>query len=79
MRTKYVLEQYPVFRQFCNKFTYNFVLTYTLIFYLFSSDNLQVLMFVCLTVSELHFYGCCHPCYYIKATITDQVLTNVKN
>ena len=22
-----------------------------------------MLMFVCPTVSELRFYGCCHPCY----------------
>ena len=25
--------------------------------------SIQVLMFVCPTVSELRFYGCCHPCF----------------
>ncbi len=39
--------------------TYNFVSTYTFIFCLFSSDTLQLLMFVCPTVSELRFYGYC--------------------
>ena len=33
--------------------------TYALIF---SSDTLQVFMFVCHTISELRFDGCCHPC-----------------
>ena len=27
-----------------------------------SSDTLQVLIFICPTVSELRFYGCCHSC-----------------
>ena len=38
-----------IFKQFCNKFTYNFVWTYALIFCLFSSDTLQVLVFVNMT------------------------------
>ena len=29
-----------------------------------SSDTLQVLMFVCPNISELRFYGCCHPCFH---------------
>ena len=35
-------------------------------FGLFSSDTLQVKMFVCPTVSELRFYGCWsgHPCFF---------------
>ena len=37
--------------------------TYTFIFFLFSSDTLQELMFVCPTVSDLRFYGCCHLCF----------------
>ena len=37
--------------------------SYTFIFWLFSSDTLQVLMFVWPTVSELRFYGCCHSCF----------------
>ena len=37
--------------------------TYTFIFFLFSSDTLQELMFVCPTISDLRFYGCCHPWY----------------
>ena len=32
----------------------------------FSSDTIQVLMFVCPTILELRFYGCCHPCYTLK-------------
>ena len=34
---KYFLKKYRVLKQFCNKFTYNFVFTYALIFSLFSS------------------------------------------
>ena len=49
-----------------NKFTYNFVSTYTFIFCLFSSDTLQVLMFVCDTISEHRFYGCGYPCFQKK-------------
>ena len=45
LNCKYPLQRYPVFEQFCNKFTDNFVLTYTFIFCLFSSDTLEVLMF----------------------------------
>ena len=41
------------------------VSTYTFIFCLFSSDTLQVLMFVCPTALELCFYGCCHTCLRI--------------
>ena len=48
--------------QFCNEFTYNFVSTYTFLICLLIS--LKVLMFVCPTVSELRFYGCCHLCYF---------------
>ena len=35
----------------------------------FSSDTIQMLMFVCPTVSESHFYECCHPCYKYLYTI----------
>ena len=38
-------------------------------FWLFSSDTLQVLMFVFPNVSELRFYGCCHPCFSSKTTL----------
>ena len=38
---------------------------FTLIHLYYASDTLQVLMFVCLTVLELCFYGWCHPCLYI--------------
>ena len=30
----------------------------------FSSDTLQVLRFGCPSISEICFYGQCHPCYY---------------
>ena len=43
-----------------NLSTYNFVKTRIFLFFIFSSDTLQE--FVCHTVSELHFHGCCHPC-----------------
>ena len=33
-------------------------------FWLFISDTLQVLMSNGPTVSELCFYGCCHPCLF---------------
>ena len=36
---------------------------YTFIFWLFSFDTLQVLMFVCPIILELRFYGWCYPCY----------------
>ncbi len=29
-------------------------------------------MSVCPTVSELRFYGCCHPCYHCKFTFSVQ-------
>ena len=51
--------QCPVFKKFCNKF----IKTYALTFCLISSDIVQVLLFVCPTVSGLRFYGCCHPCF----------------
>ena len=51
--------------QFCNKFTYYFVYIYAIIIFLFSSDTLHVLMFVCPSISELRFCGCCHPCSVI--------------
>ena len=44
-------------------------MTYTLIFYLLSSDTLQVLMFVCPTVSEHCFYACYHPCFFLNWAI----------
>ncbi len=44
---------------------------YALVFCLFSSDTLQVLMFVCPLLSELRFYGCCHPCWLKTKYITD--------
>ena len=37
-------------------------LLYKFIFLLSNSGTLQVLMFICPTVSELHFYGCCPHC-----------------
>ena len=55
LKCQYVLKQYSLFKKFC-KFTYNFI------FCIFSSNTLQELMFVCLIVSEIRFYGCCHPC-----------------
>ena len=33
-----------------------------------SYDILQVLMFICPTVSDLCFYGCCHPCFLQKCS-----------
>ena len=57
------LKQCPVFAQFFQRNYLQFCLAHTFIFCLFSSDTLQVLMFVCPTVQELCFYGCCHPCY----------------
>ena len=44
-----------------NKFPYNFVsiiIHYILIILFWHSTN-----FVCSNVSELRFYGCCHPCF----------------
>ena len=38
-------------------------LDFLFIFCLFSSDALQLLMFVCPTVEELRFYECLNPCY----------------
>ena len=49
------------FQQIYFQFCFDF---YTFIFWLFSSDTLQVIMFVCTTVSELRFYRCCHPCLF---------------
>ena len=49
-----------LFNQFCNKFTYKFVLPYALIF---SSDTLQVFMLICPSISELRFYVCFYPCF----------------
>ena len=51
LKCKYVLKHYLVFQQFCNKCTYNFVFSCTLIFFLVIF--LQVLMFVFPTVLEL--------------------------
>ena len=65
IKCQYVLKQFSVFKKFNNKFTYNFVKTYTFIFCIFSSNTLQKLMFVCHTVLELCFYGCCHPCFFM--------------
>ena len=48
-------------------------------FRFFSSDTLQVLMFVCPTVSELCFYGCCHPCFYKIAIQRGKQCLKVKN
>ena len=41
------------------------------IFCLFCSDTLQVLMLVCPAVSELRFYGCCHPCLILYLCCRD--------
>ena len=46
--------------------------TFELIFYLFSYDTLQVLMFVCPIVLELRFYGCFHPCFYRYTVIKNK-------
>ena len=35
---------------------------YKFIFCLYSTDTVQVFLFVCPTVSDLRFNGCCHPC-----------------
>ena len=29
-------------------------------------------MFVCPTISELRFYGCCHPCFQVKYEIYEK-------
>ena len=47
-----------IYLHFCFK-------SYTFIFWFFSSDFLQVLMFVCAYVSEPRFYGCCLSCLFI--------------
>ena len=46
----------------CPKFTFLFRLI-PYLFYLFSSDTLHLLMFVCPTNPELRFYGCRHSCF----------------
>ena len=58
-----------------SKFIYNFVQTCTLIFSLFSSGTLQVLMFVCSSISELRFQDVvilvyCHFCHIIEHCIS---------
>ena len=47
---KNISKQNHIFKQFCNKFKYSFVYTFILIICLFSSDTLQVFMFVYPTV-----------------------------
>ena len=42
--------------------------TYALIFCLFSSDTLQMLMLGCPSISDIRFYGCCHSCYISNET-----------
>ena len=67
---KYVLKHFPACKQFLNKFTYNFV-----------SDTLQVLIFVCSAVSELHFYGCRHPCSfnsYFETFLVGYTMTRIR-
>ena len=64
-----------MFKNFRNKFTYNFVKTYVFIFCIFSSDTSQELMFVYHTVSELCFYGCFHPCNSIGTIIIKSLLS----
>ena len=54
LTTNFILEDYPVFKQLFNKFTYNLVTTFIHLYFFVS-------MFVCPTVSKLRFYGCCHP------------------
>ena len=56
-----------VFQQIYSQFCFD---SYSFIFRFFSSDTLQVLMFVSHTVLEIRFYGCCHPCY-------DKVIHNI--
>ena len=48
---------FKFYLQFCFKFD-------TFIFWLLSSDTLHMFMYVCPTVSEIRFYGCCHPCFF---------------
>ncbi len=55
-----------------NLFTILFIETYALIFCLFGSDPLQVLMFVCPAISELRFCGCCHSCLKDNKLILEQ-------
>ena len=75
LKCQYVLKNNSLFKKFCNKFTYNFVKTNIFIFCIFSSNTLQVLMFVCPTALELRFYGCCHPCCSYEC-IDDNVTKN---
>ena len=62
LKCKYVLKQYPIFMKF-----YNFKFSLDLYFFVYFTYS--VLTLVCPTVSELRFYGCCHPCYFRQATI----------
>ena len=59
LKCKYVLKQNPLFTQFCSKFIYNFVYTFKLIFCLLI---VHIRLFY-RQISELRFYGCCHPCF----------------
>ena len=68
-KCQYVLKQYSVLKKFCNKFTYNFVKACIFIFCIFGFDTLQEVMFVWPIVSELRFYGCCHPCFANRIVI----------
>ena len=54
-----IIPYQAVFQQIYLQFCFD---SYTFIFWLFSSDIIQVLMSVCPTVSVLRFNGCCHPC-----------------
>ncbi len=40
---------------------------------LFCSDTLQVLMPFCPTLSELRFYGCCHPCFLFIGVVETEL------
>ncbi len=44
---------------------------------LISSSILQIIMFVCPTIQELRFYGCCHPCCFLISQIMLNTLVTV--
>ena len=56
LKSQYVLKQYFVFNQFCNRMILT-KLVYLYFVYI-GFDTLLEAMFVCHTASELHFYPC---------------------
>ena len=65
----YIILYQEVFQQIYSQFCFD-----SFLFWLFSCDTIQVLMSVCPLVSELHFYGCCHPCFLIKNTLFSDMM-----